>query len=91
MVAHKLVDPRSGGNVNHYWLVKNLLAQALIPNHDLWKKAKEFITATKRNCDQVRENLTLMSQDMEREFPQQEALEVGEPFLHALSIDLGAF
>ena len=68
-VAQKLADPSFGGNVNYYWLVKNLLAQVVIQNHGSWKRAKELVQAMQHDCNQDRENLILMSQDLELEFP----------------------
>ena len=80
-VAQKLDDPSSIDNVNHYCLVKNLLVQALIQNHDTWKKAKDLATVVKHDCNRVRESLTLMNQKRKLEFPQQEALMAEESSL----------
>lgn len=50
-VSHKLDDPSNNRNINHYWLVKNLLAKSLIQNHGLWKKEKELVIVVKLNCE----------------------------------------
>ena len=50
---------------------------------------EELVQVVQHDCNQVKEDLILMIQELELELPQQEALMAGDPSHHTLLVNLG--
>ena len=79
VVAQQLVDPNAKGNINHYQLVKNILAHLLLQQQGNWDRTRELVATMWQGLNQARASLNLLDNEFKMDLSLQGTPLAGEP------------